>query len=169
MGEPRNHVDDCYFCSVSINGINFKNRTKWKYSTTTCIQGFSVPKNISGPLEHDNTIDKQNDNYFKCISKERKCFSQNKLDDLDLYLSEQASVHLVSRLNEKTFPSPSTPSQYFWWPSNKTTNERLRNSKTDFELRGWTTFISVMQNFLGNVKSENYIEFVEDLLLQLKK
>lgn len=39
---------------------------------------------------------------------------------------------------------------------------------TELELKAWTAFVSVMQNFLGNKKSENYIELVEDLLLQLK-
>lgn len=38
---------------------------------------------------------------------------------------------------------------------------------SELELKAWTAFVSVMQNFLGNKKSENYIE--EDLLLQLYK
>jgi hypothetical protein len=34
-----------------------------------------------------------------------------------------------------------------------------------FELNAWSAFVSVMQNFLGNQKSENYIQLVENLLL----
>ena len=29
--EPRNHVDDCYFCAVHLNGINRKNRHTLAY------------------------------------------------------------------------------------------------------------------------------------------
>ena len=49
-----------------------------------------------------------------------------------------------------------------------TKDTQFRNSMTELELKAWTAFVSVMQNFLGNKKSENYIELVEDLLLQLK-
>lgn len=49
-----------------------------------------------------------------------------------------------------------------------TKDTQFRNSMTKLELKAWTAFFSVVQNFLGNKKSENYIEFVEDLLLQLK-
>lgn len=45
---------------------------------------------------------------------------------------------------------------------------QFRNSMSELELRAWTAFVSVMQNFLGNKKSENYVELIEDLLLQLK-
>ncbi|GBP13914.1 hypothetical protein EVAR_10482_1 [Eumeta japonica] len=49
-----------------------------------------------------------------------------------------------------------------------TNDTQLRNSMTELELKAWTAFVSVMQNFLGYKKSENYIELVENLLLQLK-
>lgn len=29
--EPKNHVDDCYFCKVNIIGINRNNRKNWAY------------------------------------------------------------------------------------------------------------------------------------------
>nr|CAI5868801.1 unnamed protein product [Callosobruchus analis] len=29
--EPKNHVDDCYFCLANINGINRNNRHQWTY------------------------------------------------------------------------------------------------------------------------------------------
>ena len=29
--EPKNHVDDCYFCMVNITGINRNNCSKWTY------------------------------------------------------------------------------------------------------------------------------------------
>ncbi|CAH1101463.1 unnamed protein product [Psylliodes chrysocephalus] len=49
-----------------------------------------------------------------------------------------------------------------------TKNTQFINSMTKLELKAWTAFVSVMQNFLGNKISANYIELVEDLLLQLK-
>ncbi|GBP52738.1 Probable tyrosyl-DNA phosphodiesterase [Eumeta japonica] len=49
-----------------------------------------------------------------------------------------------------------------------TNDTQFRNSMTELELKAWTAFVSVMQNFLGNKKSENYIELVENPLLQLK-
>lgn len=40
----------------------------------------------------------------------------------------------------------------------------------EVELKAWTAFISVMQNFpaLGNRKSENYIELIKDIVSHLK-
>jgi hypothetical protein len=29
--EPKNHFHDCYFCIVTIIGINLNNRDKWSY------------------------------------------------------------------------------------------------------------------------------------------
>lgn len=114
--EPRNHLEDCYFCSVSVNGLNTKNRAKWQYPSTSCVQrpvqrssDSSVPKNISEPLVQDieGPSSSQNDVDFEGMSNEPKRFSQNELDDLvrDLNLSKQASELLASRLKEKNcFP-----------------------------------------------------------------
>ncbi|GBP06878.1 hypothetical protein EVAR_99750_1 [Eumeta japonica] len=49
-----------------------------------------------------------------------------------------------------------------------TNDTQFTNSMTELELKAWTAFVSVMQNFLGNKKSENSIELVENPLLQLK-
>lgn len=45
------------------------------------------------------------------------------------------------------------------------TDSQFRNSMTELELRARTAFVFVMQNSLGNRKSDNYIQLVEDLLL----
>lgn len=89
--EPQNHHEDCYFCSVNINGLNTKNRAKWQFPSTSCVQrpvphspDVSVPENISQPLEQENETPSlsQNDADFEGISNEPKCFSQYELDDL---------------------------------------------------------------------------------------
>lgn len=43
---------------------------------------------------------------------------------------------------------------------------QFKNSMNELELRAWTALVSVKQDFLGNKKSENYIELIEDHLLQ---
>ncbi|GBP72447.1 hypothetical protein EVAR_24358_1 [Eumeta japonica] len=99
--EPRNHLEDCYFCRVNVNGLNTKNRAKWQYPSTSCVQrpvqrlpDSSVPKNISKPLEQDieGSSPSQNDADFEGMSNNPKCFFQNELDDLvrDLNLSKGA-------------------------------------------------------------------------------
>ena len=38
----------------------------------------------------------------------------------------------------------------------------------DLELRAWTSFIDVVKNFIGNHRTENYREVVENLLKSLQ-
>ena len=113
--EPQNHLDDCYFCSVNINGTNTKNRIKWQHPSPTCVQlplqhspDFLLSENMSEPLKEtpsDTTTpgSSQSDANFESITNEPQRFSQNELDDLvrDLNLSKQASELLASRLKEK--------------------------------------------------------------------
>jgi hypothetical protein len=42
--EPKNHLDDCYFCSFNVKGINQKNRHKWEYP--------SAPTSVKLPTQH---------------------------------------------------------------------------------------------------------------------
>lgn len=93
---------------MNINGLNTKNRAKWLYPSTSCVQcpmqrspNSSEPKNISEPLETlmqniDGSSSSQDEAAFEC-------FSQNELDDIvrDLNLSKQVSELLASRLKEK--------------------------------------------------------------------
>ncbi|CAH1113218.1 unnamed protein product [Psylliodes chrysocephalus] len=97
--DPRNHLEDCYFCIVNVNGLNTKNRAIWQYSSTGSVQrpvqrspDSSVPKNIC-EQDTEGPSSSQNDADFEGMSNKPKCFSQNEFDDLvrDLNLSKQAS------------------------------------------------------------------------------
>lgn len=83
--EPQNHLEDCYYCIVNVNGLNTKNRAKWQYPSTSCVYrplqrspDSSLSKNISEPLEQDieRQSSSQNDVDFESMTNEPKCFSQ---------------------------------------------------------------------------------------------
>lgn len=120
--EPRNHIDDCYFCMVDVNGINRINHHMWKYpDILSAIRPVPHSDEVPIPTFHQlpelcddksNTSDATHEVYKgeDCDYEENdvmcsgpQCFSQNELSDLirDLNLSKQASELLASRLNEK--------------------------------------------------------------------
>lgn len=157
--EPRNHLEDCYFCSVNVNGLNTKNRAKWQYPSTSCVQrpvqrspDSSEPKNISEPLEQDieGPSSSQNDADFEGMSNEPKCFSQNELDDLvrDLNLSKQASELLASRLKEKKLLSSDTKISFY--------RERDTELRRYFSEENGITFCSDIKNLLIKMGLKQY-------------
>ena len=157
--EPRNHLEDCYFCSVNVNGLNTKNRAKWQYPSTSCVQrpvqrstDSSVPKNISEPMEQDieGPSSSQNDADFEGMSNEPKCFSQNELDDLvrDLNLSKQASELLASRLKEKNLLSSDTKISFY--------RERDKELRRYFSEENGITFCSDIKNLLIKMGLKQY-------------
>lgn len=158
--EPQNHLEDCYFCSVNINGLNTKNRAKWQYPSTSCVQrpvqrspNFSVSKKISEPLEQDTEEGASSSQYdadFEVMSNEPKCFSQNELDDLvrDLNLSKQASELLASRLKEKNLLLSDTKISFY--------RERDKELRRYFAEENGITFCSDIKNLLIKMGLKQY-------------
>lgn len=125
--EPKNHHDDCYFCSVNIKGINRNNRHKWAYPNMESArrplphsEEIPIPtfSNLPMLLEDDSDTSSNEVQFQKCegdsdfegplASPQR--FSQQELNDLvrDLNLSKESSELLASRLNEKNLLCPGT-------------------------------------------------------------
>lgn len=105
-------------------------------------------KIILPPLHIKLGIMKQ---FVKSLGKEGNCFS---------YICQKFPQLTMEKIKAGIFDGPQI--------RQLTKDTKFRNSMNELELKAWTAFVSVMQNFLGNKKSENYIELVEDLLLQLK-
>ncbi|GFT77789.1 uncharacterized protein TNCV_8051 [Trichonephila clavipes] len=60
--EPKNHSDDCYFCSGSVQGFNLKNMKGISYPTIICSAIRSVPHGPDLPIPSppdtlDNILD----------------------------------------------------------------------------------------------------------------
>lgn len=121
--EPKNHVDDCYFCVVDAKGFN-RNQT-WRYpdlQSTKCpvLHSETLPrpvyvsKVIRMPSEtmmlpnSQKSKQSTSGSEWEGETSTPKLFSQNELSDLirDLNLSKQESELLASRLKEKNLLAP---------------------------------------------------------------
>ena len=120
--EAINHVDECYFCSVNVTGVNKKNHKSLSYkSFPLAIQPVLHSADIPIPefnklpdLSIDEHSDKEQNGYknltdfddddedFACSSMP-VLFDQQNLSDLkrDLSLSKESSEVLASRLEDR--------------------------------------------------------------------
>lgn len=118
--EPRNHTDDCYFCSIDITGHNSKNKKVISYpNLISAIRPVkhNVDLPVPEPLDDLNSVqtemfsdvqselDEQDDEEFHCTTGniEPNLFTQIELNDLvrDLGLTKEKAELLGSRLKEK--------------------------------------------------------------------
>nr|CAI5823868.1 unnamed protein product [Callosobruchus analis] len=112
--EPKNHVDDCYFCLANINGINRNNRHQWTYpNLDSAIRPIPHSDEIPIPTFHELPDISDNEHYsnFKTyhpLSYIRKLsnITANRLKMLDLNISfkytntlEQLTNDLVKKLS----------------------------------------------------------------------
>lgn len=143
---------------MNINGINAKDRAKWQYPSTGCVQrpiphssDSSAPKNISEPLqEYNETSSSESESNFENISHEPKFFSQKGLDDVvrDLNLSKQASELLALRLKEKNLLSPGTKITVY--------REREKELRSYFSEENNIVFCSNITNLLIKMGLKQY-------------
>ena len=118
---PRNHVDDCYFCSMSIAGVNKKKQKSLNYPNLPSAirpvphsDGLPVPvfKELTDlPVElseqetfhSDGVTDDGDDEEYACASNQPVPFNQEHLSDLirDLSLSKESAELLASRLKDR--------------------------------------------------------------------
>nr|CAH7728148.1 unnamed protein product [Callosobruchus chinensis] len=111
--EPKNHVDDCYFCLANIHGINRNNRHQWTYpNLDSAIRPIPHSDEIPIPTFHElpdisdnehcpsdrssHTNETNSDDEWTSSVPQR--FNQSELNDLtrDLNLSKKAAEVLAS-------------------------------------------------------------------------
>jgi hypothetical protein len=132
--EPRNHLNDCYFCLVDTKGVGKKDRFKILYpNIPSAIRPILHSEELTVPIfkgfddSEDEDINHSDDNFEDSVegqydsvytssdSKVPQVFSQTELNDLvrDLGLSKKGSEILASRLKEKNLLHPSVKLTYF--------------------------------------------------------
>lgn len=126
--EPRDHSDDCYFCSCNIQGYNFKNKREITYpNIESALRPVPHGPDIPIPLQPESLDDvlalsetesdnkSSDDNFEVQDSSEPQLFSQSELNDLirDLALPKESAELLGSRLSEKNLLSPGTSFSWF--------------------------------------------------------
>ena len=129
--EPRNHVDDCYFCVCDITGYNTKNKKEIIYPNLLSAKrpishGPGLP--VPSPLEEfqketssDSEENSQDNSSDLDVVQEQDfhqpqhLFTQRELNDLvrDLNLPKDSAELLGSRLKEKNLLSPGT--SFCWY------------------------------------------------------
>ncbi len=114
--EPKNHVDDCYFCALNLKGINRKNRQTLVYrNLASAIRPFPHSEEIPVPIfsvlpqitlpsteEDSSPQDDTRDQDFS-VKALPQLFSQEELNDLvlDLNLPKHSAELLAYLLKEK--------------------------------------------------------------------
>lgn len=130
--EPRNHVDDCYFCMVNISGYSTKNKKGIFYpnlpsALRPVAHDDSIPipvrKNIADCMTEtesssESDDDTDTDEYVPVKAQIPETFSQAELNDLirDLNLPKISAEILGSRLKAKNLLAPDTS---FSWYRNR--------------------------------------------------
>lgn len=117
--EPFNHSTDCYFCAVSLKGINWNRRHDQKWYGNVSAATKTVPhsaflpvpvpssdQSINSPSAQSVSIELQasrTSSFPSAYSEKINLFRQEDLDDLvrDLNLSKQLSELLASRLKDR--------------------------------------------------------------------
>lgn len=111
--EPKNHVDDCYFCLMNVVGLNAKKLSKYKYADVSSVSK-PVPRTNNDPLPICPDVSANSMGTFSASPtnsssptedfnmEETHLISQSMLNDLirDLDLSKQKAELVASRLQE---------------------------------------------------------------------
>lgn len=130
--EPKDHLNDCYFCLVNVQGRNSKNKKHIVYpSIPSAIRPVPHGEDLPAPLPpavlenleendveselHTITDDDSDDVYRPEYDVTPQLFSQSELNDLvrDLNLPKESAELLGSRLKNKNLLEPGT--HYSWY------------------------------------------------------
>ena len=125
--EPKNHGDDCYFCSCKVQGHNSKTRKSIIYpDLPSALRPVPHGPDVPVPSPPDNfedihlssdldSSDHDADFSYDGESQEPLVFTQHELNDLvrDLGLSKEAAELLGSRLKAKNLLAPGVVSSWY--------------------------------------------------------
>ena len=128
--ELKNHGDDCYFCSINVQGYNISNKKDIVYpdlpsARRPVVHGPDLPV-PTPPASHESlftssssteTEGERHDEIYEPASGDStpQLFRQDKLNDLvrDLGLTKESAELLGSRLNAKNLLSSNA--SYSWY------------------------------------------------------
>lgn len=175
--EPKNHSDDCYFCSCNIQGYSLKNKDKICYPNLESAlrpvshgPGIPIPlppeslSDVSGPSGSES--DDNSDDDFPHDCSEPQLFSQSQLNDLirDLALSKDSAQLLGSRLQEKNLLTPGTS---FSWFRNRE-KDYVPYFSQDGELVYCSDITGLMQLFRVQHEAHDWRLFIDSSQRSLK-
>ena len=122
--EPKNHVDDCYFCLVNVKGFNKKNKQHLQYpnihfairpiphSDKVPVPIFTKlpnidedqPRSSTSSTNSDDNDDEQDIAHKAWNAGRVSLYNRSEFNDLirDLNFPKQSAEALASRLREKT-------------------------------------------------------------------
>lgn len=176
--EPKNHSDDCYFCSCKIQGYNKKNQKGIVYPNVPSAikpvpHGIDVP--IPTPPDNLDSADtsseekssEEDDEFVPTSSgNEPQPFTQYELNDLvrDLGLPKDAAEMMGSRLKEKNLLHPDTT---FSWYRNRE-QEFASYFKMDGSLVYCTDVSGIVQKLGIDYNAEEWRLFIDSSKRSLK-
>lgn len=129
--EPKNHVDDCYFCLTNVNGFSSKNKKHIEYpNVPSAIRPIPHAQDLPVPtppstweeIPDDGSMSTNSESaQFQSSGEEHNLeegphlIKQAELNDLvrDLFLSKEQSELLASRLKEWNVLNEETKVTYF--------------------------------------------------------
>lgn len=177
--EPKNHLDDCYFCCHSTYGVNKRAKVNLKYPNLDSARR-PIPHSSDLPIPVSPSVHEQersrstspealcsNDNDLEYgPSTTQANLSENDLHDLsrNLLLTKQGSELLASRLKEINVLSPET----------RITSFRKRGDRFQrwFSHRNGITYCSNVAQLLCEldfpISAENYRIFIDSGKSSLK-
>ncbi|XP_043468037.1 coiled-coil domain-containing protein 18-like [Leptopilina heterotoma] len=170
---------DCYFCNTNVQGYNNKNKKNILYANVDTVKKpeFSCnppssPKTLEIDSSTEDVLDFENkdmrtddeDDYYLPYDEQeikiRQTFNQEELSNLirDLKLPKDCAEHLASVLKKKNLLSKGTTVS-FYRDREKEFRQYFTKDENPSAFNG-----AVVENFLGNHKSENWKQIVSDMI-----
>ncbi|UYV84165.1 hypothetical protein LAZ67_X001390 [Cordylochernes scorpioides] len=161
--EPRDHTNYCYFCTVSIVGINRNNRHMWNYlNLSSAIRQLPHSEDVSIPTCPDLPQIFEDAVVTRVIIQRMKTVIMQWIEICQWICLPKTKISSISeaKIKEGIFVGPQIRELQ--------QDGNFQNSLNEVEAAAWNSFRNVCKNFLGSVKVENYRDIVNDLLLSYK-
>lgn len=151
--EPKNHLDDCYFCVVKLHGIN---RKKMTYPDLTTARRPIPNSNYTMGVQQSDLSDTDMpevalNEFVKALDKNGACFA---------YITKKFPGLSAEKLKAGIFDGPQIRTLI--------KDNNFIDCMNNLESVAWKSFVQVVTKFLGNEKADNYVELVNDLLGSFK-